>query len=56
VIQCSGTTSWDAPVHSNNSVPFGTGNAQLSVQASAFDADTFPPPSASATETVKLKR
>jgi hypothetical protein len=55
VIQCSGTTSWEARVRSDNSVPFGAGRAQLSVQASAFGSDTFPPPFASASETVKLK-
>ncbi len=56
VIQCSGTTSWDAPIRSDNSVPFATGRAQLSVHASAFDPGEFFPATDSASETVKLKR
>lgn len=56
VLQCSGETSWDAPVRSSNSVPFGPGHAQLSVEATAFDPDVFLPATDSASETVKLKR
>ena len=56
VIHCIGTTSWDATVRSDNSVPFGVGRAQLTVDGSAFDPDAFLPATASASETVKLKR
>jgi len=56
MIQCSGTTSWDAPVRSSNSVPFGAGRAQLSVEASAFDPETSQSITASDSKTVKLKR
>ena len=56
VLQCDGTTAWEATVNSSNSVPFGAGPAQLSVDASAFDPETPWPTTASASKTVKLKR
>ena len=39
-VPCSGTTAWQADVRSENSVPFGAGSAQLTVNASAFDPET----------------
>jgi len=55
-VQCSGTTSWEAPVRSSNSVPFGAGSAQLSVDAYAFDPETWQSITASDSTSVKLTR
>jgi hypothetical protein len=55
-LQCDGKTAWDATLRSSNSVPFGAGSAQLSVDASAFDPDASQPTTASASKTVKLTR
>lgn len=55
-VQCDGATAWEATVRSSNSVPFGAGSAQLSVDAYAFDADTSQSVTASDSTAVKLTR
>lgn len=55
-VACSGTTTWQAAVSPQSSVPFGPGSALLSVDASAYDPEAGQSVTDHKSATVKLRR